>query len=109
MGGSGDDHINGGAGRDTLEGNGGADIFIFEGAFGNDLVFDFNQAQDQIDLSSFAIGISDLDTNGDSIIDQNDALVSVSVGELRLNLTSIGGGRINLNGVTALDDTNFIL
>ena len=37
----GDDTLNGAAGNDTLEGGKGNDTFIFSGAFGDDLVWDF--------------------------------------------------------------------
>ncbi|ABW32877.1 tandem-95 repeat protein [Acaryochloris marina] len=109
VGGSGADSLNGGAGNDLLQGNGGDDTFIFAGDFGRDTVVDFNGNADQIDLSSFAIGISDIDTNGDGVIDSNDANARLVGGNLRLNLASLGGGRITFDSITSIDEANFTL
>ena len=51
----GTDTLNGGIGNDTLSGGDGVDRFIFTGAFGNDVVTDF-QSKDviQLDASQFA-------------------------------------------------------
>ncbi len=61
-GGSGDDLLDGGAGNDCLNGGSGndriitgpgKDVVVFQPGSGNDLVFDFQQAADKIDLKSF--------------------------------------------------------
>lgn len=56
MGGAGDDRIVGGAGRDLLYGGAGADVFVFavrseSTAAAPDVIMDFEQGQDHIDLS----------------------------------------------------------
>ena len=59
VGGSGNDTLNGGAGRDWMQGGSGADTFVFAatadsgGAAGTaDIITDFTQADDKIDLSA---------------------------------------------------------
>lgn len=77
-GGRGVDTLNGGEGDDTLAGGGNADVFVFAGAFGNDVLEDFDALTkgEVIDLS----GISEIadfddlasnhlsDVNGDAVI-----------------------------------------
>lgn len=53
----GDDIINGGAGNDTLRGDEGADRFVFEAGGGNDVIIDWVDGDDFLDLTSF--GVSD--------------------------------------------------
>ena len=52
-GGAGDDTIIGGKGDDTLTGNAGADSFVFKPGQGNDLINDFSNGEDLIDLSAY--------------------------------------------------------
>lgn len=52
FGGHGDDRIAGGTGHDILEGGGGRDVFIFATGDGRDIVTDFKDGADRIDLSS---------------------------------------------------------
>jgi hypothetical protein len=47
-GGNGDDTLNGGAGDDTLTGGNGADRFVFDYAFGHDVITDFDPHNDKI-------------------------------------------------------------
>ncbi|HEY8380956.1 MAG TPA: CAP domain-containing protein [Microvirga sp.] len=79
-GGAGDDRLYGDAGRDTLLGDSGndrlaggadADVFVFRGAWGADVITDFQNGVDRIDLRSnglsFAklrIGRTDADKDG---------------------------------------------
>ena len=85
FGGTGIDNLSGGAGNDTLIGRGGfdvlnggegddilsggfnADVFVFEGAFGNDIITDFSATSDaeDIDLSGVAsiVNFTDLLNN----------------------------------------------
>jgi len=55
IGGSGSDRLNGGAGNDTLTGGGGADVFVLNYQPGHDVVTDFQDGTDKIDLSAFHI------------------------------------------------------
>jgi Ca2+-binding RTX toxin-like protein len=55
-GSSGDDVFYSFNGNDTLTGNGGYDTFIFGGTDGNDVITDFNAAEDIIDISAWAAG-----------------------------------------------------
>ena len=52
-GGKGDDILEGGKGKDTLEGGKGADTFVFSADQGKNVVKDFKDGVDLIDLSAF--------------------------------------------------------
>ena len=63
------------SGADTLTGAGGNDLFVFAQPIGNDAIYNFNVATDQIDLTGF--GITSFDdlaghiagaSNGDTVI-----------------------------------------
>ena len=92
-GGADKDTLNGGAGDDVLDGGPGADKFVFEKGNGDDYIMDFNAAEDKIDLSAFNIASADL-----------PGLISIHEGNVRINLTTKGGGTIKLTGVTDIDD-----
>lgn len=57
-GGAGNDTIDGGAGRDKLEGGADADVFVFGPGAGRDIIVDFEDGVDQIDLSAY--GFTDI-------------------------------------------------
>jgi Ca2+-binding RTX toxin-like protein len=95
QGGAGADRLNGGAGKDTLTGNGGADLFDFNtvndaGKPGapHDLVGDFQQGTDRIDLA----GIDAVKGGGNDAFDfiGTDAF-SGTPGELRYALQDVAG------------------
>ena len=100
LGGAGNDTITGGAGSDTLGGGAGADVFVFEIGSQRDIVIDFRNGQDRIDLTdqsytSFAMlqAFADItQTHFGTIIDFG------------------GGARIDLIGVrvSQLDSSDFI-
>lgn len=52
-GGAGHDKLLGGKGRDTLVGNGGRDKFVFDRKEGTDVIQDFQNKQDKLDLGGF--------------------------------------------------------
>lgn len=94
-GGSGMDLLIGGAGNDRLIGGTGADVFRFAAQSGNDVVLDFDIAEDKLSFAAdTAIRSSrTLDANGDGVTD------------LLLGLT--GGGSVTLLGVASLGDVSF--
>lgn len=53
LGGAGDDILHDGAGGDRLTGGAGADVFILAYDGSNDIIMDFDPAQDSIDLSAW--------------------------------------------------------
>jgi uncharacterized surface protein with fasciclin (FAS1) repeats len=72
-GGSGNDTIHGDRGNDTLSGGTGADVFVFAPRGGNDVVIDFRNGQDRIDLSAFNLaGFHDLHLTGGSVVTRLD-------------------------------------
>ncbi|QLQ20896.1 MAG: hypothetical protein HZT43_18460 [Exiguobacterium profundum] len=54
-GGDGSDRLVGGADGDTLSGGAGGDVFVFEKLNGNDVVTDFQNGIDKIDIQAFGI------------------------------------------------------
>ena len=94
-GGAGNDTLNGGPGNDNLTGGAGNDIFVFspDDGYGEDVITDFSTADDMLNLSAFGIEeIADLvlftTFRGNSAV---------------IDLTSLDGGTILLEGVTDLD------
>ena len=77
-----------------LTGAAGADIFTFDRGDGTDIVTDFDTAEDQIDLSSFAT----LDSFA-------DLMMSQSGNDVVIDLTEQGGGQITLQNVVLADLT----
>lgn len=55
IGGGGDDILTGGAGRDRLAGGNGADRFTFIQSGGHDVVLDFSDGEDLLDVSAFGL------------------------------------------------------
>ena len=91
-GGAGNDTLAGGAGDDILSGGTGNDTFEFALGNGNDTIKDFTDGEDLIDLSGF-VDIASV-----------DELTITQDGENTvIDLTSEGGGKITLEGVTASD------
>ncbi len=93
-GGSGDDTINGGAGDDQLDGGAGQDTFVFSPADGNgdDVISGLTSLEnDAIDLSAYNLKEADLMN-----------LIDVFGTNVRIDLTSVGGGKIILDGVNSL-------
>ena len=87
------------SGDDTITGGAGADTFVFDSNHGNDVVTDFTDGEDLIDLSAFSTisGFSDL---------------TVTSGEngVTIDLTAHGGGTIRLENfdVADLDAEDFV-
>lgn len=86
-GGSGEDRIDGGGGDDTLKGGSGADLFVFEDYYDEDVITDFTQGEDQLDLTE--LGMASL-----SILTQ-----TVNGGDLEINYYSYF--TLLLEGVTS--------
>ena len=97
-GGQGEDVLDGGKDTDRLHGGPGNDVFLFEAGDGEDVIADFTDAEDRIDLTSFALpGFGEL------------ALEAVPNG-VKIHLPAPHGGTILLEdfGITNLDATDFL-
>ena len=95
-GGTGNDRLHGGVGDDGLTGGGGVDTFIFGRDSDNDVITDFTNGVDRINVSAFGLsGFGELS----SAISQNggDAFIDWSVlgGD---GLLTINGAQGQLNG-----------
>ncbi|UUR08366.1 Calx-beta domain-containing protein [Sphingomonas glaciei] len=89
FGGRGNDLLIGGQGDDLLEGGAGRDAFVLAARGGNDVIRDFDIANDTLLFDGTAIRSSQVgDTNGDGVAD------------LRINLTA--GGSVTLLGLSSL-------
>jgi Ca2+-binding RTX toxin-like protein len=115
-GGEGDDRLVGGRGDDTLWGGPGEDTFVHGAASGRDRIADFEQG-DLLALRGYSVGgrdleFQDLDTNGDGVLGDGDAPVSVNGrGDLVLHLAAFGGHRpdtITLQHIPVLDSTDLV-
>ena len=122
FGGEGNDTVSGGDGSDTLDGGRGddyldgdiltrvirgrvfefdtfPDTFVFaHGDFGDDIIREFGDGEDVIDLSAFAIGGFD------------DLTISAHANGALIDLTEHGGGTIQLQnfGTGSLDAEDFV-
>ena len=97
-GGSGADVLDGGPGADALDGGIGTDTFIFAPGHGDDVITDFRNGQDVIDVSAFGLaGFDDLD-------------VSARAQGALIDLTDHGGGTILLEEfhIAGLDAPDFL-
>ncbi|MEM7064309.1 MAG: peroxidase family protein [Cyanobacteria bacterium P01_B01_bin.77] len=103
IGGRGNDRLNGGIGNDEMTGAQGIDTFEFVGNFGKDRITDFRltgSQADLIDLTAFNLGLSEV-----ASLTRNQGWNAL------IDLRSVGGGRIILEGVDASDLTaeHFVL
>ncbi|WP_300972989.1 Calx-beta domain-containing protein [Sphingomonas sp. LHG3406-1] len=89
VGGRGNDTLLGGLGDDLLEGGAGRDSFVFGAKAGNDIITDFDVANDKLLFDNIGIRSTQSgDWNSDGVAD------------LRLALT--GGGSVTLLGLSSL-------
>jgi Ca2+-binding RTX toxin-like protein len=93
-GGTGDDFIIGNSANNRLSGGAGADEVYFAAQWGSDVIVDFEDGIDLIDLSALSLGFGDLvisEENGSAVIGYN-------------------GSDITLEGVwaSALDESDFL-
>lgn len=92
-GGAGLDRLDGGAGNDSLTGGDGLDIFVFSRVAGDDVIEDFENGRDRIDLSAYGLKSEDA-----TII--LDAATDAGAGRVFLDLDMLGGsGSILVKGL----------
>ncbi|QAX29239.1 calcium-binding protein [Leisingera sp. NJS204] len=90
IGGGGADTLNGGGGNDTLKGGGGADTFVFAPGSGDDLVRDFMDGTDILQIRGHSGGLGSLvieDDGGDRLITHDGGTIRLH-GEAGLGLTA---------------------
>ena len=95
-GAGGSDFLEGGAGNDTLTGGAGPDIFVFspDDGDGADIITDFSRTDDRLNLSAFGIEeLADL-----------YPYTSPRDGSTVIDLTSLDGGTILLEGIASLNE-----
>ncbi len=90
--------LSGGGGNDRLLGRGGDDVFIFDFGHGDDVIADFTDGDNLIDLSAF--GLSGFD----------ELVVSSGSGGVTIDLVAHGGGTIRLENfdIADLDAGDFL-
>ena len=96
------DRLDGGAGDDTMTGGQNPDVFVFSraGAGGADLVTDFQDNLDDLDLTAFRLA-------NFTVV---SGLARDVTGGLLLDLATVGGGTVVLQGMTkALLDAGDVL
>ena len=101
IGGRTGDVLVGGAGNDTLTGGSGADVFVFAPTdLGADVVTDFQNGLDQLDVSAFNFGAADLQT----VIDGAQQLGSDTL----LTFAQDNTGLLQNTQVGAIEVTDFV-
>ncbi|MCV6586076.1 MAG: hypothetical protein OIF47_11125, partial [Marinibacterium sp.] len=90
-GGNDNDTLVGGAGNDTMTGGSGQDVFVIAPHEGSDLITDFTDGADVLDLSAF--NYADI---------QAAISAATGVGDV-VYITLPTGGLLTLNGITAAD------
>jgi Ca2+-binding RTX toxin-like protein len=99
LGMNGADKLSGGLGNDILEGGDGGDTFVFSTGFGSDVIEDFQNGMDKVDISAW--------TGVDSFADFLANHLSVDDGDV---LIQNGSDTLRLTDVTVnqLDPTDFV-
>ena len=95
---AGANRLTGGAGDDRLMGGAGSDRFIFASGNGDDIIHDFTDGEDLIDLTGFDLtGFSELTMRSDEA-------------GVVIDLSGHGGGTILLDGASmaTMDETDFL-
>ena len=100
-GGTGDDELTGGTititdGRETFSDDSAIDIFVFGPKHGDDIINDFETATDRINLRAF-------DLDADDLVGMISTRGSGANERVIINLTSVGGGTIELANVSDID------
>ncbi len=81
VGGAGNDTLIGNALDNVLTGNDGKDYFVFEADWGDDLITDFEDGIDMIDIRALGVGFDDLvigEQNGDAVVSYGDSSITLS-------------------------------
>jgi hypothetical protein len=89
-GGTGDDFIDGRQGNDTLTGGGGFDAFVMDAGVGQDVITDFNTAQDVIDVSAFFANFASVQTAAS----QQGANTVIQLGSGSVTLDNVAVGSL---------------
>ena len=99
QGGPGDDYLRGGPDNDSLAGGEDDDTFSFTPGSGDDIVLDFGNGEDAIDLSDFA----DIRSVEDLVMQQQES-------NLVIDLSGQGGGTVTLQDfdMAHLMDAHFV-
>lgn len=85
-GGQGNDRLTGGAGNDLLDGGTGSDVFAFDSGFGTDLIRDFSDAEDLLEINLSLLGSTP--PNSDAVLDNfgtldgSDAILDFGGGDI---------------------------
>lgn len=82
-GGRGSDYLNGGDGDDQLKGGRGQDIFAYEANGGRDVISDFKNGEDLIEMSAADFANTEIKKRGDSVVIKIDG----AAGRLKLEDT----------------------
>ena len=98
-GGPGNDQLSGGLDNDRLDGGEGDDAFFFTPGNGDDVILDFGNGMDQVDLTAFA----DIRSVADLTLQQQS-------GNAVIDLSDLGGGTVTLRDYNTSDimDEHFV-
>ena len=98
-GGPGNDRLRGGPDNDWLDGGEGDDVFFFSPGSGSDVILDFVNGVDKIDLTAF----EDIQSTADLVMQQQS-------GSVFIDLAAQGGGTVTLRDFNTVDilDEHFV-
>ena len=102
-----DDELQGGTSDDTMTGGTGADTFVFNEDSGSDTITDFSTTEgDKIDLTAFTASLTWAQLQAVMTqVDDDPSTMDVDETATIIDLSSFGGGRITLQGITKTDLT----
>ncbi len=108
----GDDRLVSGTNQDEMWGDaqflsgdaeGGQDVFVFEPFNDRDVIWDFEQGEDRIDLSAFApYGVTDFASIDGQVFEQSDGTLIV------LDFGTVIGNSVVVVGAFGLGDADFV-
>ena len=80
----------GGPGNDVLRGGEGADEFVLADR-GADIIENFVSGEDTVGIEDTGLSFGDFDTNGNAQLDAGDNVVTVSAGDLSIDIAAAAG------------------
>src|SRR5829696_9533012 len=105
---AGEDILNGGEGRNVLGGGEGADTFAVTAGSGLDVIADFVQGEDVIDLSGYE-GLTDFGQLGEFLdTDVSEGSTTIDLGAAASGGDEVGSDVLIVGGLTELAEDDFL-
>ena len=95
--------VEGGGGNDTFNGSAGADVFVYTGTDGNDVIYNWD-SNDQILLTSGSVDDSVINDTGDVVL--NIGYSSITIKDAANKAINVSTGKINTGGGSSTVSTS---